>query len=648
MIELFKKTNIDYENNGDYTLHPSNCTLNVELNGTWELTLEYPYDASEEFNAITEEAVIAVPTPESKRQLFRVYDKDKNDSYITVLARPIFLDAANDTIILNKHIVDRTGQQALPLITEGTIYKAESDILDINTAYYVRKNIVEAIASDDENSFINRWKGEILYDNYKIIVNKKLGKDRGVSAEFGKNLKSIQEKVNMDGVVTRIIPIAYNGHMLDGDAPWVDSPLINHYPTIKIRTINYDDVKLTEDAGEDEEGYDTLEELREALVERANAEFEAGIDKPTCSYIVNMIDLSKTVEYEEYKILEEVHLGDTIRCKNKNLDIETNARVVGYSFDCVNERFEDIILGEFEKNYLTDISSQIQSMLQNFDSNNRVKGESIAGVINLMEAKLKATRDIAKKQNERAILFEDLDPDSPTYGAMALGTTGFCIASKQDSTGDWVWSTIGTGQGFLADCIIAGVLYSKNYTEGKQGVKIDLNEGLINAFKLAWTAKNSSMDSDGSLAVKNILVDNGKFKITKDGKMSWEATNSSMTEDGAMKCKSIEITGGKIEIETDNKELSIIKLTCGNSKIQISPNGINIEDGSYSVDITSGTISFYNSTNKMLGSLSENSMLIYDENSKARTRISKNAILLSDGTNSATLNYEKLNYLLNL
>ena len=322
MIELFRKTNVKYENNGDYTLHPSSCTLNVELNGTWELTLEYPYDASEEFNAITEEAVIAVPTPESNRQLFRIYDKDKNDSYVTVLARPIFLDASKDTIILNKHIVDKTGQQALPLITEGTIYKAESDILDINTAYYVRKNIVEAIASDDENSFLNRWKGEILYDNYKIIVNKKLGKDRGVSAEFGKNLKSIQEKVNMDGVATRIIPIAYNGYMLDGDTPWVDSPLINHYPTIKIKTINYDDVKLTEDVGEDEEGYDTLEELREALIERANAEFEAGIDKPTCSYTVNMVDLSKAVEYEEYKIFEEVHLGDTIRCKNKNLDMK--------------------------------------------------------------------------------------------------------------------------------------------------------------------------------------------------------------------------------------------------------------------------------------------------------------------------------------
>lgn len=32
----------------------------------------------------------------------------------------------------------------------------------------------------------------------------------------------------MNDVVTRIIPKAYNGYMIEGDAPWVDSPLIKN------------------------------------------------------------------------------------------------------------------------------------------------------------------------------------------------------------------------------------------------------------------------------------------------------------------------------------------------------------------------------------------------------------------------------------
>ena len=42
---------------------------------------------------------------------------------------------------------------------------------------------------------------------------------------------------------------------------------------------------------------------------------------------------------------------------------------------------------------------------------------------------------IAKKQEVRAILFEDLDPDSPTFGAMCLGTLGFEIAGERTADG---------------------------------------------------------------------------------------------------------------------------------------------------------------------------------------------------------------------
>ena len=150
--------------------------------------MEKEYDDSEAFSAIKSEAVIAAPTPDSEKELFRIYSTDKDDSGITALARPIFLDAAGDTLLLDVRPTNKTGQQALDILTSGTKYSAESDILDVNTSYYVRKNLIEAIASDDENSFLNRWGGEIKYNNYKVIVNKRLGNNNGVKAEFGKIL----------------------------------------------------------------------------------------------------------------------------------------------------------------------------------------------------------------------------------------------------------------------------------------------------------------------------------------------------------------------------------------------------------------------------------------------------------------------------
>lgn len=71
--------------------------------------------------------------------------------------------------------------------------------------------------------------------------------------------------------------------------------------------------------------------------------------------------------------------------------------------------------------------------------------------------------NITHEQIPDVILMENLDPESPSYGAMALGTTGFMIADTRNATNtDWNWSTFGTGRGFNADLIKAGTLEAIN------------------------------------------------------------------------------------------------------------------------------------------------------------------------------------------
>ena len=140
-------------------------------------------------------------------------------------------------MILDKRPTEKNGQEALDILVEGTRYTAESDITGRNTAYYERKNLIEAINGDDDNSFVNRWGGEPLYKNEHLIMNRRIGSDYGAHVRFGLNMTHIAEKVNMEKVATRIIPMAYNGYMLEGDKPWVDSPNLNKYEIVytKIR-----------------------------------------------------------------------------------------------------------------------------------------------------------------------------------------------------------------------------------------------------------------------------------------------------------------------------------------------------------------------------------------------------------------------------
>lgn len=612
MIQLYKSDNTNYDYNGNFIIHPESCDLEAELNGTWTLTIVYPrLDNDEVFNEIKADAVIKADTWLDEAQLFRIYSIDKTDDDVTAYARPIFFDAKNETMLLDVRPTNCTGQSALDKMCAGTRYSGESDIKDIATAYYVRKNLIEAISSSDENSFLSRWKGEILYNNYKVIINKAAGQDRGASVRFGKNMTAVEQDINYDDVTTRIIPVAYNGHILDGQSPWIDSEKINKYATVHTKVIEYSDIKLAEDTtSSDETGYANILMLREALKKRCKEEFDAGVDLPAITYRVDLVELSQYEEYKDVKDLEKIFLGDTVLCENDNLNISTKAKAIKITYDCINQCNTNVTLGDYESNFLDDMSSNIKTMLNNIDEAGNVKGESIAGLIDLMQTKLKASREIAKKQIERAILFEDNDPDSSTFGAMSLGTTGFQIASKKNSSGDWIWTTFGTGEGFMANCIIAGILYSQNYVENKQGVKIDLNAGLIEAFNLAWKAAYSQMTADGKLTVRDIVINGGSmnvndmFKVSKDGKLSWNASKSKMSEDGEMECSSFKMTGGSIRVETASSVENIIEFKSGEYTIKITPSSIIISDNECQLELINHTVMIFDKSTNTLASIS--------------------------------------------
>ena len=359
MIEVYRSTNTNYQKNGDITLTPLECIFEWGLDGICQIELTHEYDDLGRWEYLVNDNVIAAPTPYSDKQLFRIYKREKSDDEVTVYARHIYYDN------LGKYLVDvrptnKNGQQALDIIFSGTKFTPHSDITTANTAYYVRKNIVEAIAGDDENSFINRWGGERLYDNYDVYIMRQIGSDKGVRAEFGHNLEAIEESVSDEDVVTRIIPVAYNGYVLEGAKPWVDSPKIGSYAEVKGAVINFDDIKLQEDCSEGETGYANLTALRAALVKACNEEYKKGIDDPTVNYTVNMVELANTVEYAEYKQLESVEVGDTITCRHKGIKIEVKARCIRIKWNCITKENEEVELGNFLENYFDKTSSSIQ------------------------------------------------------------------------------------------------------------------------------------------------------------------------------------------------------------------------------------------------------------------------------------------------
>ena len=314
--------------------------------------------------------------------------------------------------------------------------------------------------------------------------------------------------------MTRIVPKAYNGYMIEGEAPWVDSPIIDKYPTAHYGVITFDDVKMRADATEDDETNgvtvcDTQEELEKALKEKCMEQFNAGVDKPSITIEANMELLQNTEMYDDVKELETVSLGDTVHCSHSKLGIVSDARVIELTWDAVRNKVTSVKLGDYQYNFLNNVSSIMNRVEQAIREDGSVIGQQIQGIINGVQAQMRAQSSIAKKQEVRAILFEDLDPDSPTFGAMCLGTLGFEIAGERTEDGKgWKWSTFGTGKGFYADFIVAGTMLADRIKGGTLELGGEDNGNGIARVLNASGKEIVRLDKDGVYAIGSYVCEN--------------------------------------------------------------------------------------------------------------------------------------------
>lgn len=605
MIQIYRQDNIDYRHNGDMTLLPEEAIIHVILNGEWTANIEHPIDLEGRWKYIEENAVVKMPSFNGI-QLFRIRSKEKKDSGVSAELTPIFMDAKEDCFLVDVRPTNKSGQEALDVMTEKTPqYQAKSDIKKVSTAYYQTMNLIEAINGSDDNAFVSRWGGEILYDNYQVIINEKAGGDYGVQVMYGKNIvkDGFSEMVDMSEVATRIVPKSYNGYMIEGDTPWVDSPLIEKYPTIHYRTMKFEDVKMREDTQEDDEENgvticDTQEQLEEALKKKCREQFELDVDKPKVTIEADMELLQNTELYEDVKELEKVSLGDTVHCKHSKLGILSDARVIELEWDAVRNKLTSVTLGEFQYNFLDDVSSVMSRVDQAIRSDGTLIGQQVQGIINGVKAQLKAQSTIAKKQPVRAILFEDLDSESPTYGAMCLGTLGFEIASERTADGrDWKWTTFGTGQGFYADFIVAGtmladrikggtlILGGKDNGDGTAKV-LDANGNVV----LALTNQGIVVDhaSNGGVLIGNgsIFIRNTKGETV--GIMHYQDNGMSIQSYGGQYASILITNEGKISINAVGE----VSLSCGSLKVggKSTKTGRAVySDGTY-LDIQNGHV----------------------------------------------------------
>lgn len=334
----------------------SDAVVTEEKQGAFTLTFNYhapnayddDYDLQKViFEGLTKRAVVKVKVNDfDGEKLFRIDEAEfvttSDVKTITALAIGQYDLASNSFVSVDKKNV--TPAAALNAILNSAVvankYSAWTDITTTGNLKLEYKTIAEAIAGT-EGSIIDSWRTDLEWDNFTIKLHKARGQNRGVRIEYGKNLLGLTETVTGD-VITRIIPFA---NIDDGGGGQLNI-------TLKEVTIDADNISENElalalpvDFSQEmsDKGYTTEAQLRTL----ANNYFKTtGANIPKINLDVDFVQLSKTEEYKDFAVLEQVALFDTVTVWHEQYNKNIEATVNKYTYDPIDELYLSLELGD--------------------------------------------------------------------------------------------------------------------------------------------------------------------------------------------------------------------------------------------------------------------------------------------------------------
>lgn len=512
------------------------CKVEEDItSGNYTLDAEFLVDSGGLWNELVEESILKVQL-DYGTEIFVIKKVKKQSRYITVAAVQMTIHACNTLWLEDVRPTNTNGQGALSHMLTNAVGKKKEIVLQsnipiINTAYYQRKRLQEALFSAD-NSFIERWGGEVLRRGYTLSINDRIGMDRKVVIRRGKNLTGVEGTTDLDQLCTMAKGVGFDGITHEG---YVMSPLAEQYDQYYPREFKYDDVKVKTE--NDTEGYDTLEEAQAELIRRVNLEYSKNhVDELRAEYNLSFIPLSMT---EEYKHLasEVIYLGDTVKIQETLLGIDLKVRVISRKFDVMKQKPLSMTLSNIpieEKRTTVSDSAIIKQLKDQIKQSNNSVAEYVQSMINSGST----NSYVLYRQNE-ILAMDNKDINSAinvvrlNKHGLAFSQTGYYGEYTYGFTIDGVLnaSLIRTGiltailiQSVSGDCSINLETGEVNFNKGSikgPGIDISLNNGYVRTFATIAGEIFEVMLSQGGIKSNHSLSLKAQEKMNLESTGNW-------------------------------------------------------------------------------------------------------------------------------
>ena len=376
--------------------------------------------------------------------------------------------------------------------------------LGLNTTSFYRCSVKDAV----QNKIVKVWDGEfstsIKVEGNKIVsrkvnIFKKRGDDHGKRFVYGKDIHEIEKVVNEEDIITALYGFGKGEEIEEtgGHGRRIDFADINNgkkYVENNAARLKYgrnSDKGKVHVFGKIE--FDDITDKRELLA-KTKEELEKA-STPKITYNAAVEDLVKHgFEYEG------VRLGDTVTVIDEELGLRLKARVIKLVKNLDNSSADKITLGNFVET-TNDLFIEAYKKINDFrnkeaiwDSASKkiqdgIDAEFLNNVIDKLNTEINNSGGYVyiSKDGKGIITYDKPLDQNPTKAIQLMGGS-IRIANKKKSDGTWDWRSFGTGDGFVADEIITGILKGGN-------VKWNLNDG---TFLIGESEDNYLLKFDGS------------------------------------------------------------------------------------------------------------------------------------------------------
>lgn len=439
------------------------CEVTEGRNGPFELVFTYAAQGIHAKSIVPNAFLMAKPNFTDDPQIFWIYKVSK------VMNGRFTVNACHISYLLSGKVI--TSGTATSCIGACALLASQAGAFTITT-----DKSVSADFEITEPSSIRSWfggkagslldvygTGEWHYDNFTCDLKLHRGADRGVEIRYGKNLTELSEEINIENLVTSIIPYYKN---TDTGVKVVGDKITTGLMSDVIRDVAID---FTSDVDAES---DTP--ISEQLVYFAHRYIDNNILTRALSTIkLDFVQLSS--------LQERVDLCDTVKIYFEALGIEASVKCISTTWDVLNERYTSVTFGDIK----TDITDTIIS-------NEKKIAEKVS--TSQLEASVNHATELITGNLGGYVVLHDANGDGEPDELLIMNTDDISTATKV-----WRWNSAGLG-------------YSSTGYSGTYGTAITANGEIVADFITTGTM-SADLIRGGVLKLGSNLNQSGTLEV---------------------------------------------------------------------------------------------------------------------------------------